>query len=924
MKIKAYSQQVTRIMDKIRVIDNPMLCYAYGTDASLYRMVPKLVIFVNNNEEVKILITLANALDVKLTFRAAGTSLSGQAVTDEVLVVLSNTSWLNYFVLANGRQIKLEPGLIASHVNDILQPYSRKIGPDPASINSCKIGGIVANNSSGMCCGVVNNTYNTIVSMRIIFANGSVLDSGDAQSRVEFIQENPDIISGINQLKNQITQEKSLVELIQHKFRIKNTTGYSLNAFLDYSDPIDILTHLLVGSEGTLGFISEVTYNTIEDNQFKQVSLIYLNDSTDVVNLAIALSKYSIDAMELLDISSLLSLKHIKNLQTYIPILQRNTAAILIEISATTKTESIQCAQQIQAVIDVYQPYHQIQFTNNKQIMQDIWAIRKGIFPTIGANRISGSSVIIEDIAVDIELLPNIIDDLHILFKKYEYTNAAIFGHILAGNLHFVFTPNLSDTKEVVRYASFMQEMTNLVVLKYRGSLKAEHGCGRNMAPFVELEWGNVAYNLMWKIKNLLDPNNILNPNVILSKDKQLHLKNLKYMGSTDKLIDSCMECGFCESVCPSKNLTLTPRQRITTYRYMEQLRRENNLELYNKFAKSYKYHGVDTCATTGLCANRCPVNIDTGKFILKIKSKPSNWLSTFFAARFSWYIRLNRVFFTLGNFGAKLLGAKNLYKITHKAHKIIPILPVYIPTTTSFNKLLSKQAQNINSNNKSVLYIPSCSNRIMADSEETQIIENILNRLGFKVSYPNNFNNLCCGQVFTSGGYSDIAKIKSQELLAIVINSQNSWYTEIILENSSCYYTLLRNNTESVKFSDIISFIYKYQDKLNLIRKYNKIAVHIDCSCKKIANETQIMSILSKCANEIVIPKNIACCGFAGVKGFTLPELNQSSLTSLEQQIADCDIGVTFNRSCQVGLSFHGGKEYISLPELIFRSLDT
>jgi D-lactate dehydrogenase len=176
-----------------------------------------------------------------------------------------------------------------------------------------------------------------------------------------------------------------------------------------------------------------------------------------------------------------------------------------------------------------------------------------------------------------------------------------------------------------------MDDVAQLVAVEFGGSLKAEHGTGRNMAPFVELEWGSDAYQLMWQLKRLLDPNGILNPDVVLSEDPQIHLKHLKPLPAADEIVDKCIECGFCEPVCPSKGLTLSPRQRIVIWRDIQAKKRAgvDTTEL----EAAYQYQGIDTCAATGLCAQRCPVGINTGELVKKLRGRhathrkpPTGW----------------------------------------------------------------------------------------------------------------------------------------------------------------------------------------------------------------------------------------------------------------------------------------------------------
>jgi D-lactate dehydrogenase len=196
-----------------------------------------------------------------------------------------------------------------------------------------------------------------------------------------------------------------------------------------------------------------------------------------------------------------------------------------------------------------------------------LWKVRKGLFPAVGAVRVSGTSVILEDLAFPVEQLGDAIIDLQRLFNEYGYYNAIIFGHAKDGNLHFVITQSFNETPEVDRYDKFMREVVKLVINKYDGALKAEHGTGRNMAPFVETEWGGDAYAIMKRIKKIIDPDNLLNPGVIINDDANVHIRNLKELPTVEEEVDKCIECGYCEHVCPSRDITTTPRGRFVARR---------------------------------------------------------------------------------------------------------------------------------------------------------------------------------------------------------------------------------------------------------------------------------------------------------------------------------------------------------------------
>src|SRR5690606_12939587 len=231
-----------------RVMTDALMTYAYSSDASSYRLVPAVVVIVNSEDEVRAVIAAARAEKLPLTFRAAGTSLSGQAMTTGVLAVLGD-GLKQRRILAGGARIGRGPASLGAQATRALRPCHRKLGPDPASQATCKIGGVVNNNSSGMCCGVAYTTYHTLQRLRVMLVDGTVLDSGDPESVAAFRASHAELLDGLHRLHHEVTANPELVALIREKYRIKNTVGYSINALVDYHDPIDILVHLIVGSE---------------------------------------------------------------------------------------------------------------------------------------------------------------------------------------------------------------------------------------------------------------------------------------------------------------------------------------------------------------------------------------------------------------------------------------------------------------------------------------------------------------------------------------------------------------------------------------------------------------------------------------------------------------------------------------------------
>lgn len=919
---------VNQLIPQQRRFDDPLSALAFGTDASFYRLIPKLVVRVSAEHEVVALLQLAGKYQVPVTFRAAGTSLSGQAISDSLLIVLGD-GWNRRDILDDGARIRLQPGVIGAQANAVLAPLGRKIGPDPASINACKIGGIVANNASGMCCGTAQNSYQTLNAMRLVLADGQVLDSENPASVAAFKTSHSGLLQQLAQLGQNTRANSALAERIRHKYRMKNTTGLSLNALVDFDDPLDILTHLMVGSEGTLGFISSVTYNTVPEYPHKATALVVFASVEDCCRAVPLLKQQSVDAVELLDRRSMRSVESQPGLPAWVRQLSDGACALLIETRASGQSLLHKQIAQIRAVLAPLHVEQQVDFTEDATVSGQLWAIRKGTFPAVGAVRATGTTVIIEDVAFPIPQLAEGVNRLIELFEKHSYHEAILFGHALEGNLHFVFTQSFDDPVQVARYEAFMGDVAQLVAVEFGGSLKAEHGTGRNMAPFVELEWGSDAYQLMWTIKRLLDPQGILNPDVVLSEDSAIHLKNLKPLPAANEIIDKCIECGFCEPVCPSNGLSLSPRQRIVIWRDIQAKERAgvDTREL----EAAYQYQGIDTCAATGLCAQRCPVGINTGDLIRELRAdkayahRRADWLANNFATA----LKGIRLMLAAADSANRLLGAPRLQRLTEATKKLsgnrIPSWNAATPQPLRWAPPASVAAT---VDKPRVVYLPACASHAMgparSDSEQAPLLQKtqlLLEKAGFEVVFPDAMNSLCCGQPFASKGYPQQAEHKRNEMLAAIKTASRDGAYPIYCDTSPCTLRLLQGEVPGLDIYDPVRFIRSHLlERLAFTPQSESVAVHVTCSTQHLGEGQALIDIARKCSSNVVVPEDIHCCGFAGDKGFTTPELNKHALRTLQPVVQHCSEGVSTSRTCEIGLSSHSGVDYHSLVYLVDR----
>ncbi len=908
--------------------------FAYGTDASFYRLIPKIVVKVSNKDEAKFVIDSCRKHDTPITFRAGGTSLSGQALSESVLMLIDR-GWRDFKIKEDASAISMSPGLIGGHANFHLNKFNKRLGPDPASINSAMIGGIVSNNASGMTSGISANSYNTLTAIELIFADGSVLNTTQEASRRKFQDTHPDLISAIIDIANKIKENNNLRTRIANKFSIKNTTGYSLNAFVDFDDPIDIIARLIVGSEGTLAFISGVTLRTIENPPQKATALVFFSTIKDACAAIPILKGLPVNAAEIMDRQALKAVEDKEGMPDFIKTLPAKAAALLIETSAYSSEELNSHISLIATELSRTNVLKQMQFTNIPEEYEKLWSVRKGLFPSVCNSRQTGTSVIIEDVNFRTEDLAEAAVDLQNLFEQFGLENTIIFGHALSGNLHFVLTIDFGNPAEITRYKDFMDSLTKLVVEKYDGSLKAEHGTGRNIAPFVKYEWGEEIYSIMKRIKEIFDPLNLLNPGSLINEDENVHIKNLKLMPEVDETIDQCIECGFCEEVCPSKNLTFTPRQRITIYREIKRMEQSGNeTERVADFLNKFEYFGNATCATDGLCEIKCPVNIDTGKFIKKLRSKKitttSKFIANFVADNFSMVTSAGKVTLKTLEFKRKLTGEKFLFNSSRLLRKIsnnkIPQWNKELPRASNFKILLA----NNEALNKKVVYFPSCINRTMGaspnaagDKTVTDVMQSLFLKAGYRIIYPKNLSNLCCGMPFASKGLNYQAEKKSNELYMALMEASEGGKIPIVYDMSPCAKTSKENfrmKDGSLRIYDPVEFAHDILlNELKITRTNKEVTIFPVCSIVKTGIAEKLENIARKCSNNVVVPEIINCCGFAGDRGFTYPELNESSINYLTKGIKqDVKEGYSSSRTCEIGLSLHTGIEYKSILFLL------
>lgn len=920
MKYKAFVESISSVVPKERIYTDALRTLAWGTDAGFYRLLPKVIVRAQNDEQIAAILRTASQLEIPVTFRAAGTSLSGQAISDSVLVV-AGKSWERYRILDDkATTVALQPGIVGQRVNDILKPYGRCFSPDPASSKSAMVGGIVANNASGMKCGTHANSDRILRSIKITLADGSTLDTADEESCRAFAQLHPDLLSEIRAIRDHIQGNKELADLLRHKYAIKNVTGLNMRPFLEYDNPFDIIAHCMVGSEGTLAFINEVTVATEAIKPFSASAMVYFSDMKEACRCVVALKKAgTVQACEMLDKKSLACVGDTSG---------EGLTALLIMTEAASKEELDTLIEKSLEIISAYDTFTPAQFSSDPVTVGKWWQIRSGVFPEVGGSRPAGTTALIEDVAFHIEDLPEATIELAELLEDCGYEDACIYGHALEGNYHFIIAQAFDTLEEVKKYRGLMTRIEDLVVNRYKGSLKAEHGTGRNMAPFVEAEWGAEIWKLMKRLKKAFDPKNILNPGVIFNDDPLCYISGMKPLPMTNHHVDPCIECGFCEVNCASCGLTLSARQRTVVRREISRL---ENLglepERLAELKREFKYLGNATCAGDGLCSTSCPMHLNTGEMIHDIRAEAltplQRRLGRWTAKHLSEISSGLRLALDAASLAKDVIGDKGVDALGRAMHKAG--IPLWTSTLPGASHKLDKDSFH---SPRKVVYFSSCINRSMGASKEgghtprslSEVFISLCKKAGVEVIIPQNVSGLCCGMIWESKGMPDIADAKTAELEAALLQASDNGRIPVVCDQSPCLHRM-KEHIKSLRLYELCEYVHdELADHLDFLRVDRNIALHLTCSSRRMGIASKITDLASMCSSSVFIPAEIGCCGFAGDKGFTHPELNTWALRKLRPQIEANGIkeGYSNSRTCEIGLSTNSGIPYKSLIYLV------
>jgi len=514
------------------------------------------------------------------------------------------------------------------------------------------------------------------------------------------------------------------------------------------------------------------------------------------------------------------------------------------------------------------------------------------------------------------------------------------------------------------------------------------------MAPFVSYEWGEKAFGIMKRVKELFDPKGLLNHGVIFNDDPKCFLRNFKALpvlkpwtddgkpvepelAQVYQKLNKCIECGFCEVNCLSCGFTLSSRTRIATQREITFLRALPNptseeLALMRTLEKEYSYAGEQTCAGDGLCSTSCPMGINVADLTHQLRrmNMPAGSLGygvwNFAAGHYAGVKAGLKGALRMATAGETVLGdlamsglcrwLHNAVRLplwtpaTPKAYNIPKSLKALVNSVASASSATSKhsatehtvsvtevrslslskrpETQSVPPQTNKVVYFPSCINQMMGlpkhhhavDKPLVEEIVSLLNKAGYDVIFPKNMSSLCCGTIWESKGMPEIADKKTSELEDALWQASEHGRYPVLCDQSPCLHRM-QHKIKRMRLYEPSEFILDFlADRLDFHKTDTPVAIHLTCSMRLMHKTDKMLELARMCSSNVIVPEGIGCCGFAGDKGMTHPELNKYALRKLKSQIQGIPVGYSNSRTCEIGLATNSGIPYVSITYLVNR----
>lgn len=899
----------------------------HAHDASHYLVVPHDVTAAESIEEVGAALAAAAADGQAITFRSGGTSLSGQAQSGSILID-TRRGFRSVEVLDGGDRVRVQPGATVRQVNARLAPFGSRLGPDPASESAATVGGVVANNSSGMLCGTEFNAYRTLESLVVVLPSGTVLDTGAGDADYQFRVAEPALYEGLLRLRDRVRGNPESVRLIERLFGLKNTMGYAVNAFVDFDDPVDILMHLMVGSEGTLGFIAEATFRTVPVRPHVATGFLVFDSIERATGVLPELVASGLAAIEVLDATALRVAQRDPVGGRALPGLTvEGHAGLLVEFQEFTEQELADRMERARGLLDRLPVVLPAELTQGAGTRADLWHVRKGLYAAVAGARPSGTTALLEDVAVPVPALADTCEALTGLFDRHGYEESVIFGHAKDGNIHFLLNERFDRPESLARFTAFTEDMVDLV-LGAGGTLKAEHGTGRMMAPFVRRQYGDELYEVMREVKALFDPAGILNPDVVISDDPTIHLQHLKSTPTVEGEVDRCVDCGFCEPVCPSRDLTLTPRQRIALRRERARAEQAGDTETVRQIDATAEYALVDTCAADGMCATACPVGIDTGALVKRLRADgaPATQQRAWTAAARHWARSTTAAAraLTIATRVPRMAAAGSRAARRVAGTDTVPLWEAGLPAGGTRREPRPAEYP-------VAVFMPACVGSMFGPEPGypgvTAALLALCEAAKVEVVIPDGIADGCCGTPFASKGMTTAHGQMRVRMEAWLWRATDRGRLPVVVDAASCTEGLtgLLARVEArygrpITVDDALTFtLDTVMPRLpQPPTRLPSLVVHPTCSTTRLGLTPALLALAGEVAERVEVPADWGCCGFAGDRGLLHPELTASATATQAAQVLEAGAAAhaSANRTCEIGMTRATSRPYVHVLE--------
>jgi FAD/FMN-containing dehydrogenase/Fe-S oxidoreductase len=617
----------------------------YSTDASVYKELPIAAAWPKGDSDIKKILRFASNEKIPVTVRAAGTSLAGQVVSSGIIIDISRYMDKILEINPSERWVIVQPGVVLDELNLILREYGLFFGPETSTSNRCNIGGMVGNNACGLHSVVYGSTRDHTLELKTILSDGNDVTFGviykeEFEAKCELKTLEGNIYRNIREILSDPVNRKTITDEFPDPTVPRRNTGYALdlllntNIFNDNSVRQFNFSNLLAGSEGTLAITTEIKLNLVQlPPKDKALVCVHLNKRNDSFKANLIALKYSPSAVEMMDDKILRLTRDNLSQRRNRFFIEGNPGAILIVEFIREKPEDLE-----KAILEMIKELQMNGFgyafpvVRGKDILK-VWELRKAGLGILSNMKGDSKPVsLIEDTAVSVQLMPEYMEEFEKMLSSFG-KDSVYHAHIGTGELHIRPVLNLKDPKDVTLFRTLGMETAKLVK-KYKGSMSGEHGDGRLRGEFIPIVIGEHNYELLKKVKNCWDPENILNPGKIT--DTVPMNTFLRYVPGQDtpdlptyydftltdgiiRAAENCNGSGDCRKseitgglMCPS--FMVTRDEKHTTRARANILREFLSKKNADPWNHKEIFEILDLCLSCKGCKSECPSGVDIAK----------------------------------------------------------------------------------------------------------------------------------------------------------------------------------------------------------------------------------------------------------------------------------------------------------------------